>query len=238
MSNTDKKINHIAFIIDGNRRWADKQNLLKRYLGHNKGIENVENIIKKCQEREIKIVTIWALSTENWKKRSKEELKNIFKLLKDSLQKIDEFTKNNTRFKVIGDITELPQDIQDIIIYTEEKTKNNDKYYLNIGLNYGGQDELIRSIQKILKQNIDIKSLTQDKNFLRQCIENNLDTFDITPPDLIIRTGGHTRTSGFMIWQSVYSEWYFTDTLWPDFDEKELDNAIEYFYNCIRNFGK
>lgn len=232
------KLNHIAIIIDGNRRWADKQGLMKRYLGHNTGLENVKTIIKKCLEKDITHITFWALSTENWKKRSQEELDNIFRLLKEILDNISDIVENKARFQSVGDITELPQDIQQSIMKAQDATKDFTDKTLNIGLNYGGQDEIIRVIQKMVLDCIDGKvDKNIDKKNIKEYIASHLDTATLPDPQLIIRTGGHTRTSGFMIWQSVYSEWYFTETLWPDFDDQDLDKAIEYFYNCKRNFG-
>jgi len=200
---------HIAFLMDGNRRWATAQGKIP-VLGHKQGVEALKKAVRACIQRSIPYITFWALSTENLKERSEKELNYLFKLIESAENYTKEFQKEE-RFVSIGDISGLPKSCRAVLGRLEEKTKKNTKITVCVAFNYGGRE----------------------KNIIA-C----LDTAGIPDPDLVIRTGGRTRLSGFMPWQTVYSELYFTKTLWPDFNEKELDKAIGFFNQTQRNFGK
>lgn len=218
---------HIAFLIDGNRRWAEKRRKLPM-LGHRQGVETVKQITRACMNRGVPYVTFWALSTENMKERSEKELQYLFGLLEKSEKFLKDFL-HSARVRYIGDIKGLPKACRDVLSRIEKKTRENTGINSTLALNYGGRDELIRAMKKMMKSSNSIS----EKNFGAY-----LDTVGIPDPDLIIRTGGRNRLSGFMPWQSVYSELYFTDTLWPDFSEQELSKAIAWFGTIQRNFGK
>jgi undecaprenyl diphosphate synthase len=221
------KLQHIAFIMDGNRRWA-KARGKAGILGHKEGSEILKKIVRACIKKNIPYITFWALSTENLKERTKKELNFLFNLISASEKSTKEF-ENDGRFVCIGDLSGLPKSCQVVLHKLEQRTKNNTKITVVMAFNYGGRDEIIRAVHRAVK---DKKSLTE-KNF-----SEYLDTKDIPDPELLIRTGDRFRLSGFMPWQTVYSELYFTKTLWPDFNEKELDKAIKFFNQTPRNFGK
>lgn len=221
--------NHIAIIPDGNRRWA-KEKGLPTFEGHKKGLENVINLGRLLRKLNIKIFTIWGFSTENWQ-RSKQEIKYLMNLFKHIIdQYLKEALENNIRLIHLGRKDRFDNILKEKIYQAEEKTKKFSDYYFCIALDYGGHDEIIRMIKKI--KNI--------KNLDKDIIEKNLDTKDLPYPypDLIIRTGGEKRLSGFMLWQSEYSELYFTKKYFPDFDKKELIKAIKDYSKRQRRFGK
>lgn len=223
---------HIAFIMDGNRRWA-KEKGLDKFKGHEAGINNIENIVRACGDLGVKYVTFWALSTENIKERSKIEVLGLFNLLKKSFQ--DQFPrmiKEGVKIKVIGEEKGLPSDIKKIVNKLNKTLVKNPKIHLNIAFNYGGKIEIINAIKKILEEKVSSEKI--DKTV----VEKHLYTVGIPDPELIIRTGGKKRLSGYLLWQSEYSELYFTDTYWPDFDKKELNKAISWYLDQQRNFGK
>ena len=226
---------HIAIILDGNRRWA-KARGLKPTEGHKAGAEAVKNIAKYAYDCGLKYLTVYAFSTENWK-RDKSEVSLLMKLL-------DKFTsdllvsdeKREIQIRVYGDITALDKKLQDKIIKLEEKTKNNKKMVFGICLNYGGRDEIIRAVKKICKEvekgTINIEDI--DDKLISDCLY----TKDIPDPDLVIRTSNEYRLSNFLPWQSTYSELYFPkDVMWPDFNEAEFDKAIEEYIKRNRRFG-
>lgn len=221
---------HVAIIPDGNRRWARKH-FIPAFKGHEVAADKtLPALIKKAFQMGIKYVTFWALSTENMKKRSPQELKNIMNLILMLLPKrLQEFKKNGIQIRVIGNINVFPEDIKSAIQKAIEETKDFNST-LVLGLNYGGKDEIVRAIQQALKNK---KTSINEKS-----LSENLDTKDIPEPDLIIRTGGEKRLSGFMLWQSAYSELYFSDTLFPDFSPEEFEIAIKDFSNRQRRFGK
>lgn len=228
--------NHIAIIMDGNRRWAKKR-LLPTNFGHKEGAQRLEDIAKYCKKIGVRYLTVYAFSTENWK-RSEEEVGYLMNLLADSIMDFDKrFEGDDIRIKLIGDINGLPQRLQDGIRHIEEKTKNKSGLTVNVAINYGGRAEIISATKKIAEdyKNGVINSL-EDIN--EEMISNYIYTKGDPDPDLIIRTAGEVRMSGFLTWQGVYSEMYFTDTLWPDFKDDELDKAIQEFNNRKRNFGK
>lgn len=225
---------HIAIIMDGNRRWAKNNNLDVR-LGHKKGAETLENIVRYCNKIGIKYLTVYAFSTENWK-RSKEEVGALMLLLQKYL---DDFAKRadteNIRIQMIGDKENLPNGLAKGIDKVIEKTKNNTGLTFNVAFNYGGRDEIVKAVKNIVlnvkENNINIDDINEE------LISNNLYTKNMPDPDLMIRTSGELRTSNFLPWQLVYSEFYFTDKLWPDFTSEDLDKAIEEYNRRNRKFG-
>jgi len=219
---------HVGIIMDGNGRWATARGK-KRSYGHSVGSENVDRIVTHAFNRGIKSLTLYAFSCENWA-RPKEEVDELMRLLKVYFKKfIKKVLKNDVRLMVSGSRKELSKDLVKVISDGEEKSKNNRSHTLNIALNYGGRQEIVNAVNTLIN---DKKEVTVDG------ILQNLYTADIGEPDLIIRTGGEYRLSNFLLFQGAYSELYFTDVLWPDFDEKELDKAIDCFGERKRRFGK
>lgn len=233
---------HIAFIMDGNRRWA-KNHKLEMLFGHDKGAHQIEPLVEYAAKKGISYVTFWAFSTENWK-RTKDEVTVLMEVFRRTFRDpmIERLKKNGVRFGVIGDISKFPQDIQDNLKKLITDTKNNKKITVTIALNYGGRDEILRALNVILSEregSIDSSARPQNDNRItEEAFEKHLYTSSIPDPDLLIRTGGEKRTSGFLPWQTVYTELYFTDVLWPDFDEKEFQKAFDDFISRERRFGK
>ncbi len=225
---------HIGIIMDGNRRWARKQGIDYR-LGHKEGAKTLEKIVRYAKKIGIRYITVYAFSTENWK-RSEEEVGALMLLLKNYL---DDYSKRadteNIKIKVLGNISALSKGLQKSINNAVERTKDNDAITFSIALNYGGRDEIVYAIKKISEavQNGSLK--IEDIN--EDIVSDNLYTEGIPDPDLIIRTSGELRLSGFLPWQSVYSEYLFLDKYWPDFSEEDLDNAVLEFRKRKRNFG-
>lgn len=222
---------HVAIIMDGNRRWAKKQgmNILK---GHEYVVENVvENLIERCGELGIKYLTLWVFSTENWE-RDEKEVSGLMQLFRKALQtKVERFIEKGARLKMIGNIARFPEDIQKGLQHAMEMSKKNDKIVVTYALNYGGRDEIIRALNHLTIKPLD--HLVTEEEF-----EKYLDTAGMPDPDLIIRTGGAMRMSGFMPWQGVYSEYYFTETLMPEFTPEKLEEAIGEYQGRQRRFGK
>ncbi len=235
MSDDLKKVpEHVAIILDGNGRWAKKR-LLPRNAGHMQGSKVVEQICEDAHNLGIKYLTVYAFSTENWK-RPKDEVDALMKLLDRYLKNcIERSSKNNMRVRVLGDISTLSQKLQDKIIELEAKSKNNTGLNFQVALNYGGRDEMLRAVRKCAEECAGgrIKPADIDEAYF----DGMLDTADIPDPDLLIRTSGEQRISNFLLWQLAYTEFYFTDVLWPDFNKKELKKAIEYYENRDRRFG-
>ena len=230
----DNTLNHIAFIMDGNGRWA-KARHLPRHLGHKEGCERVSEIYEACRKKGIKVVSLYAFSTENWN-RPKSEINHLFSYLEAFFNReMDRMLKDGCKIIVSGDITKLPEKTQKTINKSIELTKNNDKYVFNICLNYGGKAEIIRAAKKfaddVIKHNIKIEDLTEDK------FEDYLYTKGLPPVDLLIRTSGEQRTSNFLPWQLAYAEFVFTPTPWPDFTEEEFDKCLMEFYQRSRRYG-
>ena len=219
---------HIAIIMDGNGRWAKAQNK-KRIEGHKVGAEVVKEITTYCANNdEVKYLTLYAFSTENWK-RPKMEVEFLMKLLDDYLQKeLDTYIKNKVKFEVIGDISKFSKKLQNRINYTKEKTKNFNKLTQILALNYGSRDEITRAVKKLCASN---EEITEEN------INKNLDTANFPDVDLLIRTSGEIRLSNFLLWQIAYAEMFFTPTLWPDFTPKELEEIINNFKKRERRFG-
>lgn len=225
---------HVAIIMDGNRRWARKRNIDYR-LGHKEGAKTLEKIVRYAKKAGIKYITVYAFSTENWK-RTSEEVSALMLLLKTYL---DDYGKRadteNIKVKVLGDITALTPGLQKSIKKCEERTKDNDGIYFSICINYGGRDEIVHAVKNIAQDVKDGKIEIDDIN--EELMNNYLYTKEIPDPDLIIRTSGELRTSGFLTWQSVYSEYLFMDKYWPDFSEDDIDFAIEEYQKRNRKFG-
>lgn len=231
----EKKVpQHVAIILDGNGRWAKKR-LLPRNMGHVQGAKTVEQICEAAHDLGIKYLTVYAFSTENWK-RSEDEVGALMKLLDKYLKNcLERSSKNNMRVRVIGDIRRLSEPLQKKIVELEEKSATNTGLNFTVALNYGGRDEMIRSMKQMMCD-IEDKKLTID-DISEEVFSNYLDTKGIPDPDLIIRTSGEQRISNYLLWQIAYSEFYFTDVLWPDFNKKELQKAIDYYAGRDRRFG-
>ena len=219
---------HVGIIMDGNGRWATARGKNRSY-GHQMGSKNVDKIVSHAFKSGVKALTLYAFSSENWA-RPKEEVEKLMKLIEDYLKKFTKkVIKNGVRLKVIGSREKLSPDLVELIKESEEKSKINTERYLNIAINYGARGEIVRAVKKLVAEN---------KEITEQSILESLDTACCGEVDLIIRTGGEKRLSNFLLYQGAYSEFYFTDTLWPDFDDGEFDKAIEEFSNRNRRFGK
>ena len=232
MDKQKKLPNHIAIIMDGNGRWAKQRNK-NRIYGHNKAKKSVKECVEYCVEHKIKFLSLFTFSTENWN-RPKLEVKALMKLLNIVLkEEINHLIKQNIKVKVIGDISKIPEKTEMNLKKAIDKTKNNSGLTLILAINYSGKWDILNATKKILldKNQIDLK-IFNDNIF-----ENYLTTANIPEPELIIRTSGEHRISNFYLWQAAYSELFFTDILWPDFNKKELNNAIFEFQNRERRFG-
>ena len=219
-------LNHVAIIMDGNGRWGLK-NKKSRNEGHKAGLKTIDKIIKKTIKKKIKYLTLYAFSTENWK-RPKKEINYLFKLLENFLNnRIKDLDKKNIKFFVIGK-KNFSIKLNYLLNQAEKQTRSNKTLQLNLALNYGSKSEIINTI-KLLNKN---KSRITEKN-----ISNNLYTKNIPDPDILIRTGNTQRLSNFLLWQSAYTEIFFEKKLWPDFNEKDLNKIIKKFVNIKRNFG-
>jgi undecaprenyl diphosphate synthase len=230
-SNKERLIpKHIGIIMDGNRRWARKQGV-PTFAGHKKGYDIAMKVGEWCLDRGVRILTIYAFSTENWD-RSKKEVSYLMFLLKQAFKsEIKNLHAKGIQVRVIGVEEGLSKDIKEAIKKAVEITKNNKRGILNIALNYGGRSEITEAVRKIVKQKIKPAQITE------KLISNNIFTSDLPDPDLIIRTSGEYRLSGFLTWQSVYSELLFIDKPWPAFTEKDVDDAINEYSRRNRRFG-
>ena len=218
------KLNHIAFIMDGNGRWGKKKNK-GRNFGHLRGVETVKKIVKSSIKLQIPIVTFFVFSSENWR-RPKNEINYLFKLIKNYFSnELQSLKDQGIRINILGEINSLPGDIILVLKKTIKLTKKNNKILVNLAINYGSQYEIINSLKKIGKK-ININNL-----------EKNLYTKNLPNPDILIRTGGHQRLSNFMLWQMVYTELFFLKKLWPDFNSKDLKRIIARYKKIKRNFG-
>ncbi len=224
----DEKLRHIAFIMDGNGRWAQKR-LMPRTYGHKHGAENFKKIVRYCGDIGIKIVTVYAFSTENWG-RPQNEVDTIMHLLSEYLDSCEEEMKiHNIRYKFLGDMSVLTPELQSKIAYVEEISKNND-LLLNVALNYGARAEIVHAFNSLLAKG--------KKNITEADISGALYTAHCQDPDIIVRTGGDIRLSNFLLWQAEYSEFYFTDVLWPDLSPENVDEIVAEFYRRKRKYGK
>ena len=221
---------HIAIILDGNGRWAAKHNV-PRAQGHKAGCETLEGIVEDCARLGVKYLTVYAFSTENWK-RSSEEVGALMQLFRFYMVKlVDIAMKNDVKVKMIGDLERFDPDIRKGVINVIEQTKDNEGMTFTFAVNYGGRDEIRRCIIKMYDEGMDLSALTE------QDISNHLDTAGFPDPDLLIRTSGELRISNFLLWQIAYTEIYVTDTLWPDFHREELEAAIAAYNRRSRRFG-
>jgi undecaprenyl diphosphate synthase len=235
---TDERIpvpKHIAIIMDGNGRWAKKR-LQPRFMGHRAGIKSVENVIKFCVKQEIAVITLFAFSSENWRRPSKE-VSLLMDLFSAALkQQVKRLHSNNIRLKIIGDVSKFSDSLQTKIIDAETLTKHNTGLIINIAANYGGRWDITQATQQVAAKVQAGELALSDIN--EDVISRYLSTADQPEPELFIRTGGEQRISNFLMWQLAYTELYFTDTLWPDFNEEELALAIDSFSKRERRFGK
>ncbi len=225
---------HVAIIMDGNGRWAKKRGL-PRTAGHKKGAEVVEQILEDADHMGIRYLTVYAFSTENWL-RPAMEVKALMNLLRTyMISSMEKCAKNNVSVRVIGDRTKLSADLQESIGNLEEATKNNTGMHFQIAINYGGRDEIVRAVKKLVG-----KAKTGEigeEDVTEALIADCLDTAGLPDPDLLIRTCGEQRISNFLIWEGAYTEYYFTDTAWPDFTKEELEKAIEAYNHRERRYG-
>lgn len=229
---TDGVPSHIAIIMDGNRRWARGRGLTEG-KGHEAGSEALEKIVEAASKMGVKTITVYALSTENIKERARREVLGLFRLLKTGYNtKLKKMMKNGVRVDVLGELNGLPKTIQRIIEEVRRTYIKNESIKLNIALNYGGKKELIEAVKDIVKEGIDIQKINEEM------IDKHLYTNGQKDPDLVIRTGGHIRLSNFLLWQTAYSELYFSKKLWPDFGPEDLEEAIAWYQSQKRNFGK
>lgn len=223
---------HLGFIMDGNRRWA-KQHMLQTLLGHQEGRVRVEEMIELCYNENIEYCSFWAIAKKNIESRSPEELTYLYQLLVESIEElVTKLLEKSMKFEWIGNPDILPVHIVKLLQETQEKAKHGTKMTFILAIGYGGQDEIIRGIKNFVKNGGDLDTL-DEKTFLAF-----LDTGRFPAPDLIIRTGGDIRSSGYFLYQSEYSEYYFTDTLWPDFKKEEFHKALSTLKDAKRNFGK
>ena len=223
------KLNHIAIIMDGNGRWGLKRKKSRNY-GHLKGIKTVETVIKSSLIKKIPYLTLFTFSTENWK-RPESEINFLFDLIRKSLKKkINKIIKQGIRVNIIGKKKELPHDIKKIIKLIEKKTIKNKKITLNLALNYGSKEEIINAFSNLVSKK---KGKININNF-----EQELYTRNIPDPEILIRTGGAKRLSNFLLWQLAYTEIFFIDKLWPDFNENDFNKIIRKFHRIKRNFGR
>ncbi len=218
---------HVGIIMDGNGRWATVRGK-KRSYGHKAGSDNVERIASYAFNKGVRILSLYAFSSENWS-RPKEEVDELMRLLEVYFNKfIKKIIKKGVRLNVMGDIERLSDKLRNVIEDAMDKSKHNTEFVINIGINYGGRQEIVRAVNKLIS---DKKEITVEN------ISNNLYTTEFGEPDLIIRTGGELRLSNFMLFQGAYSELYFTDVLWPDFNEEELDKALDEYSSRNRRYG-
>lgn len=232
--NQEEKIipQHIAIIMDGNRRWARSRGL-PDIEGHEKGSEVLEEVVQAAADLGVKTVTVYALSTENIKERAKREVWGLFNLIKKSYhKKLKKMMKNGVRVEIVGELNGLPGIILKIIQEIKKTYIKNESIKLNIALNYGGKRELIEAFRDLIKEGIDLNKVDES------AIAKKLYTKGEPDPELVIRTGGRIRLSNFLLWQTAYSELYFTKVLWPDFGSKELKKAVRWYQLQKRNFGK
>ena len=222
---------HVAIIMDGNGRWA-LQRGLPRLAGHKAGTENLRRVIRSTVEFGVKYLTIYAFSTENWG-RPPEEVKGLMYILEDVIDReLNELHKEGVQLRHIGRLERLAPSLQEKVLEAIDVTKNNDRLILNIAFNYGGRDEIVQAIQRMMKDGVPPEKVTDE------LVSQYLYTVGVPDPDLIIRTSGELRVSNFLIWQAAYSEWYITPTFWPDFDKEEYRRALEAFSHRDRRYGK
>ena len=222
---------HIGIIMDGNGRWAQEHGL-PRLEGHRAGTENIRRVLEACGEYGIKIVTIYAFSTENWQ-RPLEEVRGLMKILERVLEReVESLHREGVKLRHIGELEGLSDSLREAVLNAIELTKDNDRLTLNVAFNYGGRTEIVRGARKLVEMNVDPSDVDEE------LFSQYLYTAGLPDPDLIIRTGGEMRLSNFLIWQSAYAEYYSTPTYWPDFDKEELYRALQAYAQRDRRFGR
>jgi len=222
---------HIGIIMDGNGRWA-REHGLPRLEGHRAGTENIRRVLRACGEHGIKVVTIYAFSTENWY-RPRDEVRGLMGILERVLEsEVENLHQEGVKLQHVGELAGLPDKLREAVLDAIELTKHNDRLTLNVAFNYGGRAEIIRAVQRLLEDDVDPSSI--DEEVFGRCLY----TAGLPDPDLIIRTGGEMRLSNFLIWQSAYAEYYSTPTYWPDFDKEELTKALHAYAQRERRFGR
>lgn len=244
----EKLPRHVAFIVDGNRRWARERGL-RDIEGHAKAIDRVEEIIDRAGNLGIKYVTFWLFSTENWK-RAEDFINDIFSLARKTIagSYLQRVAKKGGKINILGDLGRFPKDIQEAMLDGVKKTKDNDKVTINLALNYGGRAEILRAVKRFIKEKMldragsfanaqDDEGCDWEKELTEECFSSYLYTAGQPDPDLIIRTGGELRMSGYLPWQAVYSEFYFTKTYFPDFDIVKFEEALREYERRDRRFG-
>ncbi|NLH09290.1 MAG: isoprenyl transferase [Chloroflexi bacterium] len=226
----DKVPTHVAVIMDGNGRWA-RQRGLPRIAGHRAGTENLREILRACVEFGVKILTIYAFSTENWG-RPEEEVQGLMSILRDVIDcELDELHQEGVQLRHLGDLSKVEEELRHKIYHAIDLTKNNDRLILNVAFNYGGRAEIIHAIREIVEHGYKPEEITEE------LVSHYLYTGDLPDPDLIIRTSGELRLSNFLIWQSAYAEYYFPEVYWPDFNRQELYKALLHYAQRDRRFG-
>jgi len=223
---------HIVLFPDGNRRWARERGL-PTLEGHHRGQEKFKDFLSWCKKRGVKILTVFGFSSENWK-RSPSEVNYLMELFEKGLsdkKEIERFQEEGVKVKIIGQKEKLPESLQKVISNIENLTKNNKQLHLNLAVSYGGRWDIIQAVKKIINKGTPIKNITEN------LVENYLSTAGLPAPDLVIRAGGERRFSNFLLWQAAYSELYFSKTLWPDFTEKDFEEALADFTRRQRRFG-
>ena len=219
---------HIAFIMDGNGRLA-KNKHLPRSVGHREGVTSMRRVVEACYEKGVQVVSFYAFSTENWS-RPKEEIKTLFSMLeKFAKSEIPKYAKRNFIIRCMGNLSELPDNVRIALESNMKLCDGNDGMVVNLGINYGGRDEIVYAVKKLIDKGLEVN---------KQNISSNLYTADIPDPDLMVRSSGEVRLSNFMLWQLSYSEMLFLDTLWPDFDGKTVDEIIKQYNKRDRRFGR
>ncbi len=226
----ENDLEHLGIIMDGNRRWAKKKGLPK-LKGHTEGGENLKEVGKLVEQKNIPNLTVFALSTENFRQRSERELSHIFSLMERFIDNLDELLERGVKLNTIGNLAKIPDQTREVLQEVEEKTKDNEELVLTLAVNYGGRDEIVRAAKRVVKSDIKGEELSEES------FNEFLDTKNLPPVDLLIRTGGRKRISNFLIWQAAYAEFYFTETLWPAFSQQDLEEALNFFNSTKRNFG-
>lgn len=223
---------HIGFIMDGNRRWAKKLGNITSF-GHKNGFKNIEKVLDMCLAAGIPIVSMWGLSKENITERSRLEIETLFGIIRTEITSLaGRMKKKGIRFQTVGDLTLLPDDVRTALLDAIDVTKDGTTMTAILAVAYSGQDEIVRGVRRCIQEWVNPETLTE-KDFLQY-----LDTGAYPPPDVIVRTGWHMRHSGYFLYQSAYSEYFFTETLWPDFGQKDFDSVLDFFAAAKRNFGK
>lgn len=229
-ANSGPTPNHVAIIMDGNGRWARRRGL-PRLMGHRAGTENIRRIVHACVENNVKYLTVYAFSTENWSRPS-DEVQGLMTILGEVIRKeTPELSREGVQIRHMGHMENVPPALQEAIAYSLETTKHNSRLILSVCFNYGGRDDVVRAVRKIVAEGATPESITEET------ISQHLDTCGIPDPDLIIRTAGEMRLSNFLLWQAAYAEYYSTETTWPDFDKDEFKKALDEYGRRHRKFG-